>query len=371
MGKNQHYVPRFFLRSFKSKEKRINIYNLKREKSIKDVGLYNQCKKSYMYGGDKIEDLISKFENEAAPVIKEIVGDRRPQTEEDGSLYTIVAFISFQYLRTERRGEVINAIVDRMSKSIFKEHPDFSNEEIESIEVGYDRPVTIPLSNWDVIIDCISDLRYSIVLNRSDKSFISSDDPVFQYNQYLESAEHPGTGALSVGLQMFLPVSPDVCILAYDDVVYKSDSISRILYANESDVYTLNVMQSINALENLYFDDYSMSDYVDNVYQKSKKYRESTGVVINEYVSEDDEDKALVSQHLSMPNLSLYLSFLEVRKSAKKIPLYERVNTYRKKPPPLPDHLKHDSQTGTGGGTYHPRDDDLDHKIEISPGRGD
>lgn len=371
MGKNQHYVPRFFLRSFKSKEKRINIYNLKREKAIKDVGLYNQCKKSYMYGGEKIENIISDFENESAPVIKEIIRDRRPPTERDGSLYTIVAFMSFQYLRTERRGEVLNAMVDRMSKSILKEHPDIPNEEIESIEVSYDRPVTIPLSNWDVIIDCISDLRYSIVLNRSDKSFISSDDPVFHYNKYLESAEHPGTGALSVGLQMFLPVSPDVCILAYDDVVYKSGSVNRILYANERDVYTLNVMQSINALENLYFDNYNISDYVDSVYQKSKKYRESTGVVINEYVSEDDEDKTLVSQHLSIPNLSLNLSFLEVRKDAKKVPIYERVNTYRKEPPPRSDHLKHDSQTGTGGGTYHPRDDDLDHQIEIRPGRGD
>lgn len=370
MGKNQHYVPRFFLKSFKSKEKRINIYNLKREKAIEDAGLYDQCKKSYMYGGEKIEGLISKYENEAAPVIKEITKNRRPPIEEDGSLYMMVSFIAIQFLRTERRGEMMNEMVDKMSKSIFEEDPNSPDIDLESIKVGYDNPVRIPLQNWGVIIDYISDLRYSIVLNKGSNSFMTSDDPVVKYNQYTESAEHPGTGALSVGLQIFLPVSPDVCILAYDDAIYKSDSLNRILYANEEDVDTLNMMQSINALENIYFDDYGMYEYVENIYRKSKKYRESTEVVLNKYDSEGGKDRTLFSNYLSVPDIGLDLSFLEIRKDARGIPLQKRVNTYRKELEPRHHHPRHDYKTGTEGGTYHPRDDDLDHTIEISPGRG-
>ena len=51
-NKNQHFVPRCYLREFthKSENKAITVYNIDRKKCIPKAPVKNQCSKDYFYG---------------------------------------------------------------------------------------------------------------------------------------------------------------------------------------------------------------------------------------------------------------------------------------------------------------------------------
>jgi hypothetical protein len=51
-NKNQHFVPKFYLRHFSADKKSIHLLNLKSEKPIFGAPLKNQCSRDYFYGED-------------------------------------------------------------------------------------------------------------------------------------------------------------------------------------------------------------------------------------------------------------------------------------------------------------------------------
>ncbi|MET3537262.1 DUF4238 domain-containing protein [Chryseobacterium limigenitum] len=74
--KNQHYVPKFYLRyfSFNQNLKQIGIYNLKNDFFKQDVPLKHQCSKNFFYGEDEIiENFLSKIEEQFDSCLKEII----------------------------------------------------------------------------------------------------------------------------------------------------------------------------------------------------------------------------------------------------------------------------------------------------------
>ena len=61
----------------------------------------------------------------------------------------------------------------------------------------------------DRLAEVLGDLK-SLVIETASDVFITSDNPVFKYNQYLEDIQHHGIiGLGQTGMQIFLPLSPN------------------------------------------------------------------------------------------------------------------------------------------------------------------
>jgi hypothetical protein len=73
--KNQHYVPRFYLKNFSDSDKRtINLFNVKNQECRLGASLKNQCYEPYFYdkeGG--IEDVLGWLEDKASKIIRNII----------------------------------------------------------------------------------------------------------------------------------------------------------------------------------------------------------------------------------------------------------------------------------------------------------
>ena len=69
-----HYVPKFYLKWFASKPRRINVYALESQRFLKDVSLKDQCQRPRFYGkGDDVEDELMKLETLVSPALLKIV----------------------------------------------------------------------------------------------------------------------------------------------------------------------------------------------------------------------------------------------------------------------------------------------------------
>jgi hypothetical protein len=78
MGKKQHYVPKFYLKHFEGKKKRINMFYINGERFIPDVGLRDQCYNDFMYGSDgNLEEALANFESVVAPILQQCVNEGR------------------------------------------------------------------------------------------------------------------------------------------------------------------------------------------------------------------------------------------------------------------------------------------------------
>lgn len=336
--RKHHYVPRFYLEVFRSAPRRIHIYNLPRHQAIPNASLRDQCYKHRFYGTtDDLEENLAIIECHVAPVLKAIREQRVLPSPESEEYQLLFAFVALQLLRTTAAAARINTSVDKMTKQVFSRDPRLEGIDIESVRFGYDYPVLLSLSHLPAMLYSISDLKAHLIL-ASENSFITSDNPVCKYNQYCEAAREVGvTGALSRGLLLFLPLSPGVHLLLYDGSVYKvGDLRSNITSASDEDVELLNMMQVISASENVYFSDWQQAKGLEQLARKAARYRDSDSVRVLEYGAEKDENYSLLHLFERTPNLGLNLSFLSIRRNARRVPLYERVRNYRK-PFPMPD----------------------------------
>lgn len=73
--KNQHYVPRRYLRNFLPGEKKaICLYNLPSKKARSNASIKHQCSVPYFYGKDLvIENALQDLEGEVARIIRDII----------------------------------------------------------------------------------------------------------------------------------------------------------------------------------------------------------------------------------------------------------------------------------------------------------
>ena len=116
-NKNQHFVPRCYLREFthSSENKVINVFNIDRKKFISKAPVKNQCSKDYFYGNDeKLEMAIQSVESAYAATLRDIIDGSRDLSE--GQKIVLKRFWLLQYLRTEaaskRSVEMNNGITE-------------------------------------------------------------------------------------------------------------------------------------------------------------------------------------------------------------------------------------------------------------------
>ena len=314
--RQHHYVPRFYLTRFASKPKRINVYNLHHNLAKEDVSLRDQCKKPNLYGDSETEKSLAALEAKAAMCI-----DREMKQPSNDLPQELLEFVAIQYLRTPAIAKMMDGISKKLV-GVITDHM-LLDERVETMDslMQLDEMPVFNLTLKDEVVENIKDLKLAVISQPEDV-FITSDNPVYFYNQYCEQVQGRGkNGTRERGLQIFMPLSPRHYLLLYDGKTYdyvKSQSIST------SDIYALNGLQVVSADANLYFASWAQLRQVEPLVADVTRLRMSDPGVLQRFVSDDNGDGELLHSYFEASDLELNLSFLRIKKRALRVPVHKR-----------------------------------------------
>ena len=257
----------------------------------------------------------------------------RRELPESNSLehWLISLFVALQSSRTLKYIDISHSRSDKIANSMcdfaHRIGQPINQSSIDQAMGKDDRPNFDVLAGTLVMHDAISDLKAHLVVSDSN-AFFTSDNPVLKYNQYCQGFTESGiTGAWTKGLQLFVPISPQLYLIFYDGSTYKipsKDNVVRATKARHADIDSLNVTQLVSAQYNLYFPDWSKRFYIQQLLSRYRSLRIADPQVVREFVSEDSECESMYQTYEKTPNLSLDLSFMRIRNRALKIDFRDR-----------------------------------------------
>lgn len=255
-NKNQHFVPKCYLRPFTldGEGAAINVYNLDRKKIIPNAPVKNQCSSDYFYGQDEqLEKATQSLEQAYAAVLRETLKPGCKLTQ--GQKEILQIFWLFQHLRTEgagrRAAKMFNDMIDPVNAA-----GAFSLNIKEAVQ-----------SAMHVFAECmhsVSDLKICLLKNSTNVPFVTSDDPAVLTNRWQLEDKRTRGGSLGLrdaGAIILLPLSPRLYCIGYDADVYRIPSDDGSLMVRQvSDVESLNEFQLLNCRANLFLKDLNYAD---------------------------------------------------------------------------------------------------------------
>jgi hypothetical protein len=115
-----------------------------------------------------------------------------------------------------------------------------------------------------------------LLVNKTPYKFITSDNPVAKTNQYLLGAFDGGVaGWATTGLQVFVPISPELIVVFYDGKIYKVGNRKQDIVdvSSQADIKALNTLQLLNAHQNVYFQNASQGAEVSALFNRCSHLR--------------------------------------------------------------------------------------------------
>lgn len=251
-NKNQHFVPRCHLRPFTMDENgtSINVFNLDRRKLILNAPVKNQCSRDYFYGrDDRLETAIQSLESAYGAAVRSIRTPGYSFQEDHKTL--LRRFWLFQYLRTEA--------ASRRSVEMATELQNLAEISAQAFTLDISQAVQTAMRVFADEMEVIDGLKVCLVRNRTNLSFVTSDDPAVLANRwYLEDRRATGRsfGLQSSGTLALLPLTPKILCVAYDSDVYSIEHERGWAETKrENDVRAFNQHQLLNCFANVYLQD--------------------------------------------------------------------------------------------------------------------
>jgi len=285
--KNQHYVPKFYLRKFalaNTDRNLICLYNIATDRFIEKANIKNQASAPYYYGEDLIaENYLSDYEGIFAQTLKDIEEGKLPDrvtsdVEVTAETFTLskewsslMYFVLITDLRNPVRKDQYEAMTDNLIKQMLREHPEFTNN-MHIINQFKIVPANTPkeiLYYIESLIQILADLNYKLLVNHTTVPFITSDNPVVRYNQWLDKFNKRQTsgGYGSVGTQIFIPINDRLQIMVYDEDIYRigkpKHQIVNVIH--KRDINQLNVLQFLNSYSNVFGNERMSAQYVQTI----------------------------------------------------------------------------------------------------------
>lgn len=322
--KNNHYIPKFYLRRFSLEEqgKSIGLYNLKNDIFIPSAPIKHQASKDYLYGEDgEIELYLSKLEDAIAKFFWHWTEEKTliPPPKNSNAFKLLKRFILYQIHRIPKAGEEINDSSDRLFKTLVDKFDLGFKDKVDNLKLVYEEPVLQALAYSIDKEHFLDFLDIKFLVNLSDLPFITSDSPVILYNQLMEKrGSYKGATALGAkGLQIFYPIHPRLMICLFDDQVYtygeKDNCISTELI---EDAHALNRLQYLNCHNQIFFNHWIIKDYVDII--KNNQTRESSAKKSYSHLLETIDGKTLLHTTFETPKIGLELSFCTLKDDTLK-----------------------------------------------------
>jgi hypothetical protein len=277
--KNQHYIPKFYLRNFSYEKngKQIGVYNLSNEIFVSKGKLKTQGSKNFFYGQDGvIEDELANIENILAQQLNKIISEEKIPIKLTKEHIDLLVFVCLTDLRNPVRINSFKNGFSEMGKRLVELDPNIILENFIPI-LSHDEAIKMSMSNIPEVIKEIFDLDFKILKNTTKQPFIISDFPIVKYNQFLELRNWPlsKSGYGLSGLQIFIPLNPEIMLLFYDSEIYKvGDKKQKIVLINDLlDIENLNILQFVNCFESIFFNEKTSEEYIRKLVVKAKKYK--------------------------------------------------------------------------------------------------
>lgn len=260
-NKRQHYVPQFYLRNFAAPgQSVVGVYNIASGRLIRQAGVKTQACGSYFYGKDDLaERQLGLLEDKMSQAIAKVVKSGLPPKIQGEDHFKLVYFMMLQSARTARAKAEYEARLDVVAKSLIRQQYEGFRPDIIA---GLDR---VRITQEDAIVRAMNkalvgapaayDLAFKLLVNETSIPFITSDHPIARHNQLLEGPAELSTVAIGLaGLQIFIPLSPRLMLLFYDDYAYAVGSVSsRSVRINRPNhVQQINLLQWYEAEENIF-----------------------------------------------------------------------------------------------------------------------
>lgn len=326
-NKDQHFVPQFLIRQFssdprrESKRKWVNLYLLQGKQLISRASIAGQCQKPYFYGKNKaIEEALGKLEAR----IKYLLSNLNPETinhlsEDD--LLEIRLFIYIQHLRTLEAANRLDNLLGEFTKFSLEKNPKLSDINLDQFSIHHENPQLIAVENAIMATSFLEDLKICFLRNTEGTDFVLSDHPANSCNQFGE--HHPWLGPRystasaigSKGVQLFMPLAPDLCAAIYDPSTYNYGD-NRIIDITPEDAWKINKLQASNANFCLFIKtdtpDLKSLKRLSVLNKKAEKYRQKVNVLKSFVVDEPNGRKSQLAG-FNIPDIRLGIKFTFAR----------------------------------------------------------
>lgn len=169
----------------------------------------------------------------------------------------------------------------------------------------------------------VSDLKMKLVINQTSIPFISSDYPVFRYNEFLIGHGILSFGYGSPGLQIIFPISPRIALIYYDPEIYNvGKKQDKTVFASKQDVETFNLMQVHKAYKIVLGNHQVNEAYYARLYDLNKAKKSKTLKVT------EMADLTIYSDDQSPPT-PISFSFTSITTLAKMFKVDKGITYYR------------------------------------------
>ena len=285
-NKKQHFVPQFYLRNFSIDGKCIYVYNLESSTSFR-TQIRTSCQEKYFYGKDpQIEKALAPLESRQAEVLRKITETCSISNISPEDRILLQSFTLLQYARTKDAKEncfdkMAQQIGEHVIKPMMKSSEDLKTKGITDEDVD-SWTITHPAAHGYGMLAAIqdrkliSDLKLILLINNTDRNFITSDTPVVK-NNYLQAKTSPLTGFLSPGLQVFIPLNPTLCLLFIDENSYhiRECGGGLIELSERRDVLDINLLQLLNCQKNSFYSRENDTRMVEDLHNEVKSLRKN------------------------------------------------------------------------------------------------
>lgn len=232
-AQHQHYVPKLLLRGFLSRDAKraeqmqVHVFDFENERSfVASIDkIMGETRFNDFWVDEKtlasIEPWTSRVETHVAPLVKRIRAEKtlKRTSEELGDLSLLVAF---QFVRTKGMRLLPERLDAQMRKHVSS--MGFATKRINGLfdldAEGLKREhIRHQVQNIEKYAEIIAEKEFFLMTAPAGHSFYIGDHPVVLHNDEPRSLR---TGHLGIGapfIQIYLPLSSDVLLCAYDKAV--------------------------------------------------------------------------------------------------------------------------------------------------------
>ena len=259
MGKNDHFVPRHYLRQFCFEEtEQIVVATVDPFKLIGLGGISGQCQADYFYEKDlKLDEIHKDFETQIAPILVEVC---RAMSFSGDDMIALRLLAIELHGRTRKAAEAYKVLPRHLGSEIVKDG--IARGKLREPKGGW-KDEMMGIGGASGALMGMTTLKFfemqtlhcKMLLAKGGTSFVTSDNPVVVMNQFCANPDDHRSfaGFGMAGFQLVLPISPSLCLIFYDPNVYKiGNRREALVEISEHDVEIVNALQVQSADKCLY-----------------------------------------------------------------------------------------------------------------------
>ena len=273
MKKNHHFVPQFYLRNFSQSGKNIGMYIFDAQKHVLNASIRGVAYREYLYGRDEeIENGLADNEGEWAEIINRIILTYDLKLNEEEYIMLLL-FICMSDARTLKMADIYNKHLNNIANAATKLKP---LDKKFGGRINYSVPNLLAMQVAAETVNILSDLQFILLINESNTGFVTSDNPVVKYNQMFRSRNYYSDyGIGQMGIQLFVPLSPRICLCLFDDVMYIPKQMDKVVITSSSQITELNKLFMLNAYKSIFFHPDQERSYIQSLIKKKVASKQS------------------------------------------------------------------------------------------------